>query len=108
MCQRWRESFENFLADMGECPKGLSIDRYPNNDGDYEPSNCRWATEAQQKRNTSRNLQLTLNGRTQCLMDWAIELKVPYSALKHRYDRGWSDERLLTTPVARHKMKECV
>ena len=48
VCDRWMQSFENFLADMGEAPEGLSLDRFPDMDGNYEPGNCRWATDVEQ------------------------------------------------------------
>lgn len=51
ICDRWRASFTDFLADMGERPEGMTLDRYPDPDGNYEPGNCRWATPAQQRAN---------------------------------------------------------
>lgn len=53
VCDRWANSFENFLADMGERPPGTTLDRFPNNDGNYEPGNCRWATHKEQSLNRS-------------------------------------------------------
>ena len=62
VCARWR-SFENFLADMGERPPGMTLDRYPNNDGNYELSNCRWADKYQQARNR-RSTKLSVEKAT--------------------------------------------
>lgn len=77
VCSRWLD-FAAFLADMGERPDGMTLDRFPNNDGDYEPKNCRWATSAEQARNRRSNIYATLNGETKCLLDWCQELNVQY------------------------------
>lgn len=65
VCERWL-LFENFLADMGHRPKGFKIER-KDNDGPYSPENCKWATQAEQNRNTRRNRYLVMDGRRQCL-----------------------------------------
>lgn len=65
VCQRWRDSFEAFLADIGRRPtERHSLDRYPDNDGSYEPSNCRWATASEQARNRRTNVVVTAFGKT--------------------------------------------
>lgn len=99
VCQRWRESFSNFLADMGERPAGLTLDRWPNAGGNYEPGNCRWATPAEQVRNSTAARMVTINGRTQCVKDWADELGMCLGTYSSRKQRGWSAERALTTPA---------
>jgi len=94
VCERWRE-FENFLEDMGECPSGFTLDRYPNNDGNYEPGNCRWATYRQQNRNRRDNRIITHNGQQKCLAEWAELLNLNYEMLKSRLNRGWPIERAM-------------
>lgn len=99
ICARWRNSFTDFLADMGERPTlDHTIDRYPDQNGHYEPGNCRWATWTEQNRNTRRNRYLTLNGRTQTLVAWAEELGADKTTLYQRFRLGWPIERILTTP----------
>lgn len=95
VCERWH-SFENFYADMGERPEGMTLDREDNNKG-YEPGNCRWATRREQTRNRNITISLSFNGRTQPLAAWAEELGLSYYLLLSRYKAGWSIERLLTT-----------
>jgi hypothetical protein len=106
VCERWHK-FENFLADIGERPfNKASLDRI-DNDGDYEPSNVRWATAIQQGRNKRNNKLITFNGKTQTLSTWAAELNLNKTTLKDRLGKyGWSTERALTTPVKQYTLKE--
>jgi len=73
VCDRWLGSFDNFKNDMGERLSGMTLERI-NNDGDYEPSNCRWATRKEQQNNKRNNILMTLNGVTKNVMEWSEEL----------------------------------
>lgn len=97
VCERWKV-FDNFLSDMGERPTGMKLDRI-NNDGNYELSNCRWATHKEQCRNMSNNRLLTLNGVTKCIAEWAEFLKIKPQILYSRSKEGWSDKDILTRPI---------
>jgi hypothetical protein len=99
VCERWK-TFENFLADMGERPKGKTLDRYPNNDGDYEPGNCRWATPKQQAKNSTRANVLIAFGEEKTLLQWSKDARcvVTYRGLLARASHGWQAERALTEP----------
>jgi len=84
VCDRWVNSFEAFLQDMGKRPSPAhSIDRI-DNDGNYEPDNCRWATLDEQARNNRRNNLLTLNGKTMCITDWAAFIGIDRTTLRDR------------------------
>lgn len=106
VCNRWRDSFKNFLEDMGERPKGKSLDRINNNKGYYE-FNCRWVTPKINNRNKRNNLYQTHKGKTQLLVEWAEEYKIPYKILWTRiYKHDWLIKRALITPVKMRKKNE--
>jgi hypothetical protein len=90
VCERWRESFENFYQDMGPRPSEKhSLDRIDNN-GDYEPGNCRWATQKQQMRNTRKSLMLEMDGEVKCLAEWCEIYGVKYGKAFYHIQRGRS------------------
>ena len=94
VCERWDISFENFLADMGERPVGLTIER-KDVDKDYEPGNCKWATRQEQAKDCEK--RLTHNGKTQSISAWARDLGVNQSTISMRLTRyGWSVDRALS------------
>lgn len=100
VCDRWFNSFENFLEDMGERPKpNYSLHRI-DNDGNYCPENCRWATAKEQKAHTRSSHMVTFNNKTQCLSAWADELGMARTTLDMRINKyKWSIERALTRKV---------
>ena len=100
VCERWAGSqgFANFLADMGPRPDGMTIDRI-NNDGNYEPGNCRWISRHDQAGNKRNNRFITANGETLHLAEWARRLKCNPSAILARLDTGMSEEEAVTKAI---------
>lgn len=98
VCERW-QSYENFLADMGERPDGLSIDRIDNN-GNYEPDNCRWATAKEQARNTRSNVYYDYKGEQLCASEIAERAGVDPHLLASRLKNDWPMERALSEPLS--------
>jgi hypothetical protein len=96
VCEMWMK-FENFLEDMGEAPPGLSIERI-NNNKNYEPGNCRWATNKEQSNNRRSNRVIEYNGELHNLTQWSDILDINYGTLKNRLN-NWSVERAFTYPV---------
>lgn len=98
ICDAWRDSFDAFLRDMGPRPKGCTIDRI-NNDGNYEPENCRWATCEVQANNCRSNRRLSFQGETHTVSEWERLREFRPGTLKNRIQRGWSTDRALTAPL---------
>jgi hypothetical protein len=96
VCDRWLDpeiGYANFLADMGRRPSPKhSIDRYPDNDGNYEPGNCRWATVDEQNTNKSSTVKITAFGKTLCLFEWARETGIKAATIRYRIKQGWVPE----------------
>lgn len=97
VCAEWVHDFPKFLSDMGERPEGSSLDRI-DSDGNYEPSNCRWADPKTQQRNTRVSKHLTVNGVTKPLVDWASDIGMRRDTLLQRMNAGWPPEKIVGQP----------
>lgn len=96
VCARWFHNFQNFLDDMGEPPHGHQLDRI-NNDGNYEPGNCRWVTRVEQARNKRTNRRLVFDGQSLTITEWAARVGIPRGTIEKRLDQfGWSITQALT------------
>lgn len=98
VCARWRESFENFLEDMGVRPEGKTLDRYPDCGGNYEPGNCRWATKEEQVNNKKNTVWIEQNGQRRPLAVVAREAGLHPSMVWGRLREGWPIAAALTFP----------
>ena len=95
VCESWRNSFQTFLDDMGQCPRGLTIERIDNN-GNYSPENCKWATPKEQAINKRCNVNIVYTGVMKTLSEWAKLSDIKYSTLYARLiTRKWSAEKAL-------------
>ncbi len=99
VCKRWK-SFTAFIADMGPRPSPHhSLDRR-NNDGDYSPKNCRWATPEEQQSNTRNNRKVTALGETLIMSEWSRRSGIPLATLWRRLVTWeWDPERAVTEPL---------
>lgn len=109
MSPEWKDNFLAFIEHIGPAPRkhrDVSVDRI-NTLGNYEPGNVRWATPLQQGQNQRKNRNLTHQGQTHCIAEWARRTSLDAETIAQRLDRGWSVEDSLTTPVvplgARHR-----
>jgi hypothetical protein len=98
VCAEWVNSYEQFLADMGECPPRHSLDRKDNNLG-YSKSNCRWATGVEQANNTCRNRFIEHGGERLTLAQWSVRCGVNAETISSRLSAGMSVAAALTTPA---------
>jgi hypothetical protein len=107
-CKRWAK-FENFLADMGQRPsKRHTLDRFPNKNGDYKPSNCRWATPKEQANNTRANVLITIGGLEKNLTQWSSISGMPIKVISARLGKGWPGRDAVFAPTQKTKRKGLV
>lgn len=98
ICDRWMNSYACFLADMGRCPKGMTLER-KNVNGNYEPGNCCWATPSEQANNKTNNRVLVHDGVQQTHAQWERQMGYSQGLIASRMRKGWSSELALTTPL---------
>ena len=110
VCDKWNDpdtGYAAFLTDMGrKQSEDLTVDRYPNRDGNYEPGNCRWATRAEQARNRRSSKYITVFGETRLLVEWCETYGVGYKCVHNRLRNGWPVEKALTTAAKVYNAKK--
>lgn len=98
VCKRWIFSFPAFLKNMGKRPSEIHSLERKNNNGNYTPKNCKWATRIEQARNKRNNCLLTCDGKTATAPEWSEITGLTVAAIKRRRSAGWKDEEIIKTP----------
>lgn len=100
VCSEWKEHPEKFIewGMQSGYANNLTIDRIDVN-GNYEPSNCRWASYEEQANNKRNTIYIEYNGKKQTLREWCDELELPYNTIRNRYKKKWETERMFTQPI---------
>lgn len=99
VCEEWQQSFEAFYRDMGPRPAAdYELDRFPDNDGPYCKSNCRWTTRIQQARNRRNNRLITIDDETHCVSEWAEIMGIKGYVIRLRLRRGWTERDAVMSP----------
>lgn len=101
VCPQWEFSFETFLADMGPITDGRNTIERIDTNGNYEPGNCRWATQKEQTRNKRTNRLITVNGETHPVGVWAERFNIDQRLICERLNRGWPPEEAMAPPLQR-------
>lgn len=106
VCDRWKE-YENFLADMGPRPPGMTIDR-ENNNGNYEPGNCRWATQKTQGNNRGNNRIFCIDGVDMTLSEASRKFGISKVTVRSRLSYGWEADAAFKTPVHQQRKQDVI
>lgn len=106
VCKEWQESYEIFLKDMGRKPSPKHTIERINSKGNYEPTNCKWATPKEQANNRKNNRRLKYHGESRTMTQWSELYNMPKTTLYNRLKRGWSIEDALTKPIDVRRRKK--
>ena len=104
VCDEWK-IFANFYRDMGDPPKGMTLDRKDNNKG-YNKANCRWATHREQANNVRSNVRLTYEEQTMTVAQWSRLTGIAYGVIITRHHKGWTPDKIFNTPVRNYKDRD--
>ena len=103
ICDRWLNSVQNFMEDMGPIPEGRYTIERINNNGNYEPANCKWASPKEQGNNRRNNLKVKVGNECHTPPEWEKITGIPAYVIRDRFNRGWPEDRILIAHDTRYR-----